>query len=481
MRKKRKKQILLAGFLIMALLMVWICHDAKNAFAYKVEDVGASKLYENGWASVVVNGPLGSDRLGIKFTNLDYKNCKVGTFNDSSHNIQVEGSGAGGGVYHTSIDVQKVKTKVNPDTGAYSYIDFIIKYDIPAHEEYASEKKDGIEYKFSTNGIFQIQAVHATTDRKQMAIRCTVSVSTVGLATIDQKRYSLSVLTLNLKRAEHTIQYNENGKDAHLSYTSKKFADGSTFEFPDAQREGYTFTGWKKKSGEDPAEDAKVCSDYVFEAQWKANQYTIHYDANGGTGSMNDSSVTYNGKYTLSKGVFHKSGYSFLGWSKTKESDVADYDDQEEITYKTASDLTLYAVWGNGQYKVSFNPNGAPGDQKAVTIKTGETTALEKNSYVRKGYIFLGWNTDENASSVSYRDGQNVTDLTDAGQSVKLYAIWKKSDGSFNTTNIIHDEDMFTGDIEIEGGNGTGYDSGHTDSGYARIDQDDTPGYFTKR
>lgn len=465
----------------MALLLGWICHDRRNAFAYKVEDVGVSKLYANGWASVVINGPLGSDRLGIKFTNLDYKGCTVGTFNDSARNIQVEGSGAGGGVYHTSIDVQKVKTRVNPDTGAYTYIDFVIKYDIPAHEEYASEKKDGIEYKFSTNGMFQTQAVHATTDRKQVAIRCTTSVSTVGLATIDQKRYSLSILTLNLKRAEHTVKYHENGTEAHLSYTTKGFTDGSVLTFPDAQREGYTFAGWKDSEGKDPQKDALVCSDQAFDAQWRANQYTIHYDANGGIGSMNDSSVTYNGKYTLPKGTFQKSGYSFLGWSKTKGSDVADYDDQEEITYKTASDLTLYAVWGNGQYKVSFNPNGAQGDPKAMMIRTGQATALIKNTYVREGYTFLGWNTDEYARVASYRDGQDVTDLTDAGKTVKFYAVWKKSDGSFNTDNIIHDEDMFTGDIEIEGGNGTGYDSGHTDSGYARIDKENTPGYFTKR
>ena len=74
---------------------------------------------------------------------------------------------------------------------------------------------------------------------------------------------------------------------------------------------------------------------------------------------------------------------------------------------------------------------------------------------------------------------QEVKDLAEDGENIKLYEIWNKKDGSFNTTNIIHDQDMFTGDIEIEGGNQTEYDSTHTDSEYARIDKEGKPGYFT--
>ena len=80
-----------------------------------------------------------------------------------------------------------------------------------------------------------------------------------------------------------------------------------------------------------------------------------------------------------------------------------------------------------------------------------------------------------------YTNGAAVSDLTDAGKTIKLYAIWKKNDGSINKTNIIHDEGMFTGDIEIEGQNGTGYSHAHTDSEYANIDKTDAPGYFTDR
>ncbi len=38
---------------------------------------------------------------------------------------------------------------------------------------------------------------------------------------------------------------------------------------------------------------------------------------------------------------------------------------------------------------------------------------------------------------------------------------------------------MFSGCRDIVGGNGTTYDAGHTDEGYARIDKAGTPGYLT--
>lgn len=184
---------------------------------------------------------------------------------------------------------------------------------------------------------------------------------------------------------------------------------------------------------------------------------------------------------TLPKNTFTNNGYQFLGWSKTKDGDVAAYEDQEAIKYQTASDLTLYAIWGNGQYKISFMPNGAQADAKIIPVKTGESYTIPSGLFTRKGYTFVGWAKTPDAVRADYTNGAAVSDLTDAGKTIKLYAIWKKNDGSINKTNIIHDEGMFTGDIEIEGQNGTGYSHAHTDSEYANIDKTDAPGYFTDR
>ena len=76
---------------------------------------------------------------------------------------------------------------------------------------------------------------------------------------------------------------------------------------------------------------------------------------------------------------------------------------------------------------------------------------------------------------------KSVNTLCDAGQICELYAVWKKTDGSLDTHNIIHDDGMFNGSIELEGQNGTGFSRDHVDSEYGRIDKEGQPGYFTNR
>lgn len=50
--------------------------------------------------------------------------------------------------------------------------------------------------------------------------------------------------------------------------------------------------------------------------QWEPNTYTIKFDANGGSGSMNDQQITYGVKTPLTANAFTKKDYSFdgAGW-----------------------------------------------------------------------------------------------------------------------------------------------------------------------
>ena len=116
-----------------------------------------------------------------------------------------------------------------------------------------------------------------------------------------------------------------------------------------------------------------------------------------------------------------------------------------------------------------------------MELKYGQDDILPANTFERPGYTFLGWSEDPNAIKAKYTDRQAVNTLCDAGQTCELYAVWKKSDGSFDTHNIIHDDGMFNGSIELEGQNGTGFSRDHVDSEYGRIDKEGQPGYFTNR
>ena len=80
-----------------------------------------------------------------------------------------------------------------------------------------------------------------------------------------------------------------------------------------------------------------------------------------------------------------------------------------------------------------------------------------------------------------YTNSQSVKNIGSAGTTVTLYAVWRKTDASFDTSTLIHDENMFTGDGKIVGGAGTTYDKNNVDSKYAHVDDPSDPGYFTRR
>lgn len=55
--------------------------------------------------------------------------------------------------------------------------------------------------------------------------------------------------------------------------------------------------------------------------QWKINTYTIGYDGNGGSGSMEVQSVDWQETFTLLDNQFKREGYKFVGWNAQREID----------------------------------------------------------------------------------------------------------------------------------------------------------------
>ena len=87
--------------------------------------------------------------------------------------------------------------------------------------------------------------------------------------------------------------------------------------------EGYTFTGWTWDGQETPtmlgeliAETDSITLTGVFEA-WK---YTVHFDANGGEGSMDDMTVEFDSRVRLDKNQFTRDGFTFMGWARSSDN-----------------------------------------------------------------------------------------------------------------------------------------------------------------
>lgn len=53
-------------------------------------------------------------------------------------------------------------------------------------------------------------------------------------------------------------------------------------------------------------------------AIWKPISWTVKYDANGGSGTMADTTHTYNAHIPISNNQFNKAGYTFDGWQASR-------------------------------------------------------------------------------------------------------------------------------------------------------------------
>lgn len=123
----------------------------------------------------------------------------------------------------------------------------------------------------------------------------------------------------------------------------------------------------------------------VFEAQ----QYTLHFNANGGEGTMEDLTYTHGQDQSLTKCGFTRAGYAFLGWATAADGGVA-YHDQQSLSI--TQDTTLYAVW-----KQQPNQGGSGGGHhnsgSGTQEKPDETPPTTLND------------TDHYAYIVGYEDG----------------------------------------------------------------------------
>ena len=83
------------------------------------------------------------------------------------------------------------------------------------------------------------------------------------------------------------------------------------------------------------------------------SNHAVHYDANGGTGSMDDSVVTNdingNSDVTLSPNGFTRAGYTFTGWKIGNEL----YQPGQIIPVGPATTLTAQAQWSENTLTVS--------------------------------------------------------------------------------------------------------------------------------
>lgn len=125
-------------------------------------------------------------------------------------------------------------------------------------------------------------------------------------------------------------------------------------------RPGYRCSGWNGtfNFAWGPGAQFSPTGSFTEYAQWQANNYTIAFDANGGSGNVPANvSATYDQSHYVAAPTLSKPGYTFDGWATTPGGAKA-YEKGgpfKNLTTAVDGTVTLYAHWRENSLKVDAN------------------------------------------------------------------------------------------------------------------------------
>ncbi|MFR2433106.1 MAG: doubled motif LPXTG anchor domain-containing protein [Hungatella sp.] len=235
----------------------------------------------------------------------------------------------------------------------------------------------------------------------------------------------------------------------------------------DAEREGYTFSGW---SSEDVKENfiQKLLSNSIagrtfhmpaknveIEGSFDINSYKVTYKVDGKpVGEVE----TYNyGTLVTVRQSPEKEGYTFSGWSRTEAFEMP------------AEDVVIEGSYKINSYTVTYKVDGEQYGEKETYEYGAAVTLREKPS--REGYTFKGWSYENgfkmpaedvviegsyeiNSYTVTYKvDGQQYgePEVYKYNELVRLKSEPTKEGYTFSHWNYGEDFQMPAKDVVIEG------------------------------
>lgn len=279
--------------------------------------------------------------------------------------------------------------------------------------------------------------------------------------TFDANNGNITDNNKSVTTAQRTVKYNHE--------------DNNNVSSLNPVKTGYTFIGWYEKVKNEDGSDGEIqvynaqgnCSNngihwkdskWIKEsnitvyAHWKANNYTLTLDANGGYldgGALEDGkantvaalSPTYD-KTTFNDVAYlnpQRTGYTFEGWYTAKNNGTQIYDKTGKCTndgkywkdgkWHYAGNAILYAHWTPNTYTVSYDANGGTGTMKSDTATYDSPYITRDNEGFKKtGYTFNGWNTEKDGTGENWTQRIGKPFNWNYAHDVKLYAQWKPNE-----------------------------------------------------
>lgn len=487
-----KKIIGAAVVAFVAVLTIVLIHPERaNASMQRVELSSSRTYYTDSHNDMYIymKGPSGTSTLRIRASWGGSSSTSASTFRGQARKVTLTGKITSKTNPYKLTFASKTYTTETAASGNYVNISFNVGYTKPAHQQ-GNGKSFDVPSGTATVNNFEKVNDHASSEEKK-TISMTVSLYNFGIITFDRKksngkwehlRFYDTSATYNMHYYEtRPLSFDSRGGSAVAQRTAKDSTYFTNFSKP--TRTGYTFAGWyDSASGGTQRTSVFACKDGIKKlyAHWTANKYTIKYHGNGATsGSMANSTATYDSNFTLPANAFKRDYYVFAGWA-TSSGGKKEYNDKAVFKFNKTNNLDLYAVWTAANYNVTvkFDGNGGTCNATAKTVKVMSNITLPSSEVTREGFVLVGWTLDKNDKDNYEKPGATIK----ANSDVTYYAIWKSTTGNSNMASIITDSDMFKGDEQLSGSNGTGYNSLQVDSKMSHPDGGaDDPGYYTER
>lgn len=283
-------------------------------------------------------------------------------------------------------------------------------------------------------------------------------------------------VTVNYRPNTYTISFKGNGGEGSMPDEAMTYDTAKTLSKCAFTKTGYSFAGWQEQNTKaEYANNAEVKNltaidngSVTLVAQWKANEYNVKYDANGGNGTMPNQTLTYDKEEQLTSGAFKRPGYAFTGWRRDNATTGKIYKNRENVLNlltESGATTTMYAQWRANTYTVTF-----------IDGYTGKTIGTETVDYggtvttpiypTHDGYAVVGWDkslsniTDDTTITLNYRpnkytvkfDGNGATGGSTANAAMEYEKTGKLTKNGFTRSGY-----TFAGWSTSADGKGTQY------------------------